>query len=201
MLLQNYNTLMAILAALNSSTIARLKKTWDGLSNKHKATLETLRKTTEHSRNYAQYRATIRAAVAPCLPFLGLTLTDLTFCQDGNSAERASPLDNSLRLINFDRYQVSWTGHLSNTSDLSDILRMIRELPRLSTMFNASKSLIISPRFPKFRASFRMVSYTAILELVRSTADSVPTLALKNIEHGGDPQALYRRSLVSCHPP
>lgn len=160
MLLQNYNTLMAILAALNSSTIARLKKTWDGLSNKHKATFETLRKTTEHSRNYAQYRATIRAVVAPCLPFLGLTLTDLTFCQDGNAAERASPLDNSLRLINFDRYQVSWIARESVhliflTSGIN------RESPRSYMMSNVSKSLTISPRCPKFRASYKTVGHLA----------------------------------------
>lgn len=74
--LQNFHTLMAILAALNSSTIARLKKTWEGLSNKYKAILEVLRKATECSRNYAEYRSHIRTAVAPCLPFLGIYPTD-----------------------------------------------------------------------------------------------------------------------------
>lgn len=97
---------MAILAALNSSTIARLKKTWDGLANKYRVILDGLRRATEHSRNYAQYRAAIRSAVPPCLPFLGLYLTDITFCYDGNPSHRPSPLDADLRLINFDRYQV-----------------------------------------------------------------------------------------------
>jgi hypothetical protein len=100
---------MAILAALNSSTISRLKKTWEGLSNKYRVILETLRRSTEHARNYAEYRATIRSAVAPCLPFLGLYLTDVTFCYDGNPSHRPSPVDASLKLINFDRYQVSLT--------------------------------------------------------------------------------------------
>lgn len=104
--MQNFNTLFAVLAALNSSTISRLKKTWEGLANKYKITLETLRKAIEHTRNYSEYRATIRAAVAPCLPFLGLYLTDITFCYDGNPQTRVSPLDPNLRLINFDRYQV-----------------------------------------------------------------------------------------------
>ena len=109
---------MAILAALNSSTISRLKKTWEGLSNKHKATLEVLRKATEHTRNYAEYRAIIRSAVAPCLPFLGLYLTDITFCYDGNPAKRNSPLDPSLQLINFDRYQVSLFSSAACLSNL-----------------------------------------------------------------------------------
>ena len=99
---------MAVLAALNSSTVTRLKRTWDGLSNKHRQSLEGLRKVTEHTRNYAEYRARLRAAAPPCLPFLGLYLTDLTFCSEGNPTHRPSPLDPSMRLINFDRYQVSW---------------------------------------------------------------------------------------------
>lgn len=120
--LQNFHTLMAILAALNSSTIARLKKTWEGLSNKYKAILEVLRKATECSRNYAEYRSHIRTAVAPCLPFLGIYLTDITFCFDGNPSHRASPLEANLRLINFDRYQ--------------RIARIVSDLQRFQQPFN-----------------------------------------------------------------
>ncbi|ORY81232.1 ras guanine nucleotide exchange factor domain-containing protein [Leucosporidium creatinivorum] len=103
--LNNYNTLFAVLCALNSSTISRLKKTWDGLAPKYRTLLEQLRKATEHSRNYAEYRAKIRSAVPPCLPFVGLFLTDITMCSEGNPPQRPSPGDPSLRLINFDRYQ------------------------------------------------------------------------------------------------
>lgn len=39
--------------------------------------------------------------------FLGLYLTDLTFCHEGNPVLRTSPLDAEVRLINFDRYHVS----------------------------------------------------------------------------------------------
>lgn len=72
--LDNYNTLMAVLCALNSSTISRLKKTWDGLSSKYRISLEVLRRATEHGRNHAEYRSRIRSAVPPALPFLGLFL-------------------------------------------------------------------------------------------------------------------------------
>lgn len=72
--LNNYNTLFAVLCALNSSTISRLKKTWDGLAPKYRTLLDSLRKATEHARNYAEYRSKIRNAVPPCLPFVGLFL-------------------------------------------------------------------------------------------------------------------------------
>ncbi|GAA5872340.1 hypothetical protein JCM1840_004132 [Sporobolomyces johnsonii] len=103
--LSNYNALFAVFTALNSSTIIRLRKTWDGLAPKYKAILEVLRRATDHSRNYAEYRGKIRQTVPPCLPFVGLFLTDLIFIFEGNRAERPSPVDPSLRLINFDRYQ------------------------------------------------------------------------------------------------
>ncbi|KAG5437772.1 hypothetical protein PCANB_000485 [Pneumocystis canis] len=77
--LNNYNTLMAIVSALNSSTISRLKKTWNTLSTKSKNIFENLRLITDYSRNYAVYRSRLREHLPPCLPFLGLILTDITF--------------------------------------------------------------------------------------------------------------------------
>jgi RasGEF domain len=104
--LNNFNTLMAIQSAFNSSTITRLKKTWEVmvtnrqlLSNKTRATFEGLKKATDHSRNYADYRQQLRKVALPCLPFLGLFLTDLTFTDDGNPDTR-----NAGKLINFDKY-------------------------------------------------------------------------------------------------
>lgn len=131
--LQNYNTLMAILAALNSSTVARLRRTWDSLSAKYKPLLEKLRKATEHTRNYAEYRSMLRQAEAPALPFLGLFLTDLTFCYEGNPAMRASRLDPTLKLINFDRYRVSQVR-----SDAYEYKANVacRKWPRSSQRFN-----------------------------------------------------------------
>ncbi|KAG0659619.1 hypothetical protein C6P46_005110, partial [Rhodotorula mucilaginosa] len=102
--LGNYNALFAVFTALSSSTISRLQKTWDGLAPKYRATFETLRKATDHTRNYAEYRQRVRQALPPCLPFVGLFLTDLIFVYEGNRAERVSPADPDLSLINFDRY-------------------------------------------------------------------------------------------------
>lgn len=74
LILNNYNALFAVFTALNSSTIARLRKTWDGLAPKYRQSLEMLRRATDHSRNYAEYRGKIRQTVPPCLPFVGVSL-------------------------------------------------------------------------------------------------------------------------------
>ncbi|TPX35592.1 hypothetical protein SmJEL517_g02105 [Synchytrium microbalum] len=100
--MNNFNTLLAILSALNSSTISRLRKTWDLLSEKTRKTFELLKASTDHSKNYAVYRQHLRTCSPPCLPFLGVYLTDLTFCEDGNPNKR-----NDGRLINFDKYSKS----------------------------------------------------------------------------------------------
>ncbi|KAI9226183.1 MAG: ras guanine nucleotide exchange factor domain-containing protein, partial [Piptocephalis tieghemiana] len=94
----NFQSLYAILSALNSSPITRLRKTWDLVPSKSKQTLTSLRRLTDHTRNYAEYRARLRSSTPPCLPFLGLFLTDLVFIADGN------PDTRPILLINFDKY-------------------------------------------------------------------------------------------------
>ncbi|WFD08580.1 Ras guanine nucleotide exchange factor bud5 [Malassezia vespertilionis] len=100
--LQNYNLLMAVQGALNSSTILRLKKTWAGLSSKTLALFEEQRKVLEHTRNFATYRAQLRQTNGPALPFVGLVLTDLTFCMDGNPKIRSFGAEET-PVINFVR--------------------------------------------------------------------------------------------------
>ncbi|KAG0171525.1 hypothetical protein DFQ28_000878 [Apophysomyces sp. BC1034] len=100
--LNNYNTLMAIRSALDSTSIVRLKKTWDCVSTKYKTMSEPIYRATDSQRNFAEYRQRLKNAVAPCLPFLGVYLTDMTFIDDGNSNHRMSP--GGHQLINFDKY-------------------------------------------------------------------------------------------------
>ncbi|KAI8331211.1 hypothetical protein BC941DRAFT_439311 [Chlamydoabsidia padenii] len=100
--MNNYNTLMAIRSALDSTSIRRLKRSWDVLSAKYKTMLEPIYRATDSSRNFAEYRARLKMAVAPCLPFLGVYLTDMTFIDDGNSNHRTTPSGHIL--INFDKY-------------------------------------------------------------------------------------------------
>lgn len=104
MTISNYNALFAIQSALNTSTITRLRKTWDGVSTKYLNMMEAQRTVIEHTKNFAVYRSRLRSAALPALPFVGLFLTDLTFCHEGNANTRPSPLARNKQLINFDKY-------------------------------------------------------------------------------------------------
>ncbi|KAN0063345.1 Ras guanine nucleotide exchange factor bud5 [Thecaphora frezii] len=125
----NFHTLMAIQCALNSSTIARLKKTWDGLPQKYRTMMDHQRRAIEHTRNYAGYRARLRATAPPAVPFLGLFLTDLTFCHEGNAPTRPYPGAPEKKLLNFDKYV--------------KISRIISEMQRFQVPYNLVEVLEI----------------------------------------------------------
>ncbi|KAG1046522.1 hypothetical protein G6F43_010996 [Rhizopus delemar] len=99
--LNNYNTLMAIRSALDSTCIIRLKRTWDHVSSKYRAMWDPIYRATDSQRNFAEYRHRLKSAVAPCLPFLGVYLTDMTFIDDGN---RDYCLSGNQKLIHMDKY-------------------------------------------------------------------------------------------------
>ncbi|KAF7980492.1 hypothetical protein HWV62_37988 [Athelia sp. TMB] len=102
--LSNYSTPRSILAALDSSTISRLHQTWLGLPQKNRIQLDGLRRLADHGRNYHEYRSRLRETAPPGVPFLGLYLTDVTFCREGNPSHRPAPSNPDKKLLNFNKY-------------------------------------------------------------------------------------------------
>ncbi|EWC45892.1 hypothetical protein DRE_04899 [Drechslerella stenobrocha 248] len=102
----NYNTLMAVMCSLNTSTIIRLKKTWELVSPRSKAALEKLRSVVDCSKNYTELRNRLRNQLPPCLPFLGTYLTDMVFLVDGNPEKKPFPGEDPKKPtgINFTKY-------------------------------------------------------------------------------------------------
>ncbi|KAJ4988243.1 RasGEF domain-containing protein [Stagonosporopsis vannaccii] len=105
--LNNYDSLMAIICSLNSSMVMRLKRTWELVSAKTKVRLEELKAITDVGRNYAVLRQRLHNHIAPCIPFVGIYLTDLTFIDVGNGTTRQLPGESgsdSMSVINFDKH-------------------------------------------------------------------------------------------------
>ncbi|KAL2314188.1 Protein ste6 [Schizosaccharomyces pombe] len=94
--LNNFASLFSIISALNSSPIHRLRKTWANLNSKTLASFELLNNLTEARKNFSNYRDCLENCVLPCVPFLGVYFTDLTFLKTGNK-------DNFQNMINFDK--------------------------------------------------------------------------------------------------
>ncbi|ORX38133.1 ras GEF [Piromyces finnis] len=115
--LNNFNTLMSILAGFSSAPIHRLRRTWDFLSNKNIATLDSLNKTMDRNKNFSTYREQLHSVNPPCVPFLGVYLTDLTFIDDGNSNNlKNADGEVNEKLINF-----------SKRSKTADVIREIQQ--------------------------------------------------------------------------
>ncbi|KAH8146296.1 uncharacterized protein LAJ45_09739 [Morchella importuna] len=97
--LNNFSTLTAILAALQTSSIHRLKRTWEHVPTRTNAILEGMNTLMGATMNFAEYREMLHIVNPPCVPFLGVYLKDLTFVADGNE----DFIKGDKGFINFDK--------------------------------------------------------------------------------------------------
>ncbi|QSL64821.1 hypothetical protein MERGE_002124 [Pneumocystis wakefieldiae] len=97
--LNNFSTVTSIISGINSAPIYRLKRTWELVTKKTINTFDSLNKMMDSSKNFSEYRELLRLINPPCVPFLGVYLTDLTFIEDGNP----DMIKNSKDLINFSK--------------------------------------------------------------------------------------------------
>ncbi|CAG8498026.1 15509_t:CDS:2, partial [Dentiscutata heterogama] len=80
--LHNFQTLKAVLSALGTTPIKRLKRTWACIPKKSMVKLETLNEMMSEARNYGKYRETIQRdgfLRKPTIPFLGTFIMDATY--------------------------------------------------------------------------------------------------------------------------
>jgi hypothetical protein len=90
----NLNTALAIFSGLEAGPVFRLEKTFSALSLKSKRTLAELKEVLCTEKSYKSMREFLSHTNPPCIPYLGMFLTDLTFIEEGN----VDYIDN---LINF----------------------------------------------------------------------------------------------------
>jgi len=140
--LNNYSSMYNIFCALESTSVQRLNKTWPLLPQKHKETMDQIRHLTDTTKNHAVYRNELRQRVPPCLPFMGLYLTDLTFVDEGNPNTRpvSDAPEGSPPLINFDK-------HIKTARIISDVQRFqipyrLQEVPELQSWIEAQLSRV-----------------------------------------------------------
>jgi hypothetical protein len=69
--LKNFSSVAAIVAGINSSSVSRLKRTFEQLSAKSQATLGLISRAVDSERNFAHYKSLLEDAIPPAVPFLG----------------------------------------------------------------------------------------------------------------------------------
>ncbi|XP_058792111.1 ras-specific guanine nucleotide-releasing factor 2-like isoform X1 [Phymastichus coffea] len=81
--LHNYNGVLQICAAFTNSSVYRLKKTWEKVSKTTKQTIERLQAIVSSEHRFRNLRDALHRCDPPCIPYLGLYLTDLSFIEEG----------------------------------------------------------------------------------------------------------------------
>uniref|UniRef100_A0A8D3C6B9 Ras-specific guanine nucleotide-releasing factor 2-like n=1 Tax=Scophthalmus maximus TaxID=52904 RepID=A0A8D3C6B9_SCOMX len=108
--LNNYNGVLEITSALNRSAVYRLKKTWAKVCKQTKALMDRLQKTVSSEGRFKNLRETLKNCNPPCVPYLGMYLTDLAFIEEG------TPNFTEEGLVNFSKMRM-----------ISHIIREIRQ--------------------------------------------------------------------------
>ncbi|KAF9920193.1 hypothetical protein FBU30_010025, partial [Linnemannia zychae] len=81
----NFNTTMAMIAAMNSSAIHRLTQTRELLQGKEIwNTFKELEHLMSTERSFHEYRCALKVQRLPCIPYLGVHLGDLLSISEGN---------------------------------------------------------------------------------------------------------------------
>eukprot|EP01080_Neovahlkampfia_damariscottae_P009563 gene9563-1766_t len=95
----NFDGLMQITAGLNNNAVYRLKKSWALVDQKILVKWKEITSLLENKGNFKAMRDLLKNCNPPCVPFLGIFLTDLTFIDDGNK----DIIDGHKLMINFQK--------------------------------------------------------------------------------------------------
>jgi len=146
----DYNGMMIYLSAVNSSAISRLKKLWKPKETKLAQKLGKLM-----ASNFKELRQ-LQSRIIPCVPYVGMTLTDLVYIQDGNPDFYKNEKGEETKMYNWEKILLMGTSfqrlaHLQTTSfnfePQGNIIRIIHSMrPTISEEDAYQLSLKIQPR-------------------------------------------------------
>ncbi|KAK3096923.1 hypothetical protein FSP39_004801 [Pinctada imbricata] len=98
--MHNYNGVLQICAAFVNSSVYRLKKTWEKLSKQTKQMIERLQTLVSSDGRFKNMRDALHRCDPPCIPYLGMYLTDLSFIEEG------TPDYTEDKLVNFSKMRM-----------------------------------------------------------------------------------------------
>lgn len=152
---RNFNSLAAIMTALQNHALTRLQAIWDGLGDKELDLYEYLARVVHPNNNFNIYRRKLKKytedyrfgdtkslkSLVPVVPFFNLFLQDLTFINEGNTKSREDDRFRPYTLVNIDKYfKITKTINIVNFFQV-DYETTSQGFDTLSSFFNIGDQL------------------------------------------------------------
>ncbi|XP_014212900.1 ras-specific guanine nucleotide-releasing factor 2-like isoform X2 [Copidosoma floridanum] len=123
--MHNYNGVLQICAAFTNSSVYRLKKTWEKVSKTTKQMIERLQIIVSSEHRFKNLRDALHRCDPPCIPYLGIYLTDLSFIEEG------TPNFTDDGLLNFSKMRM-----------IAHVIREIRHFQQTPYKIEISKKVV-----------------------------------------------------------
>ncbi|XP_025197250.1 ras-specific guanine nucleotide-releasing factor RalGPS1-like isoform X3 [Melanaphis sacchari] len=136
--LNNFHSLFAVISSLQSASVYRLSKSWSNVSKKDRQSFDKLANVFSECNNWRNLRDHLETLRLPCIPYLGVFLTDLVYVDMAHphkssglleSEARRLKMNNILRVIS--HMQQSRYDHLIRFPRINDYLNSIRYIEEL----------------------------------------------------------------------
>nr|CAD7438287.1 unnamed protein product [Timema bartmani] len=205
--LNNLHSLFAIVSALQSASVYRLNKTWSGITKKEKQTFDRLAEVFSDKNNWKHLRNHMESLKLPCIPYLGLFLTDLTYIDMAHphsggleSEQRRLKMNNVLRVIS--DYQQSDYSHLVHLPHIQNYLNSIRYIEELQKFVEDDQyklSLRLEPPSPAPSSSSSKESVTEAVTITSLSLSPAKVLSSASMRLHNTPGASAATKFVPTH--
>eukprot|EP00011_Vannellida_sp_DIVA3-517-6-12_P004746 CAMPEP_0114636138 /NCGR_PEP_ID=MMETSP0168-20121206/16836_1 /TAXON_ID=95228 ORGANISM="Vannella sp., Strain DIVA3 517/6/12" /NCGR_SAMPLE_ID=MMETSP0168 /ASSEMBLY_ACC=CAM_ASM_000044 /LENGTH=787 /DNA_ID=CAMNT_0001847851 /DNA_START=1 /DNA_END=2366 /DNA_ORIENTATION=- len=144
--LNNFQSALALVAGLMNTAVYRMKKSWETVGKDSFMVLKDLSSLMDKS--FKTYRVRLASATPPCIPYIGLWQTDLTFLDDGNpefieglvNFKKMRKLADTIMLIQ--QYQNDWYC----LTPVESVQKYLLDLPALDEQEAYDRSTDVEPR-------------------------------------------------------